>query len=74
MIGSTTSSFKRTFRKRAPTLVRYHTLSAFSIPSPRWIGSTSRRLAKKLPVVADNYDMHFAQDVPFGRHAMAIDE
>jgi uncharacterized protein (DUF2235 family) len=39
-----------------------------------WLHFATSWLTKKLPFVADNYDMHFVPDVPFGRHAMAIDE
>ena len=31
-------------------------------------------LIRKLPFLSANYDMHFVPDIPFARHAMAIDE
>jgi uncharacterized protein (DUF2235 family) len=39
-----------------------------------WLHFTASWLTKKLPFVAGNYDMHFVSDIPFARHAMAIDE
>ncbi len=39
-----------------------------------WLHFTASWLTKKLPFVAGNYDMHFVPDIPFARHAMAIDE
>jgi len=32
------------------------------------------KLIRKLPFLSANYDMHFVTDIPFARHAMAIDE
>ena len=39
-----------------------------------WLHFTASWLIKKLPFVAGNYDMHFVPDIPFARHALAIDE
>ena len=39
-----------------------------------WGHFAASKLIRKLPFLSANYDMHFVSDIPFGRHAMAIDE
>jgi uncharacterized protein (DUF2235 family) len=39
-----------------------------------WTNFTISKIMRKLPFLASEYDLHFVQDVPFARHAMAIDE
>jgi hypothetical protein len=62
-------SFKRTCRRLVLTCCVFDTVAAVG-----WLHFATSWLTKKLLFVADNYDMHFVPDVPFGRHAVAIDE
>jgi uncharacterized protein (DUF2235 family) len=39
-----------------------------------WSHFAASKLIRKLPFLSANYDMHFVPDIPFARHAMAIDE
>ena len=39
-----------------------------------WTHFTISKIMRKLPFLSSQYDLHFVQDVPFARHAMAIDE
>jgi hypothetical protein len=39
-----------------------------------WAHFTLSKLRKLVPILAVDYDMHFVQNIPFARHAMAIDE
>ncbi len=39
-----------------------------------WLHFLTSWLSKKLPFLSHNYDMHFVSEIPFARHAMAIDE
>ena len=39
-----------------------------------WGHFAASKLIRTLPFLSTNYDMHFVSDIPFGRHAMAIDE
>lgn len=45
-----------------------------AVAAAGWLHFAASWLTKRLPFVAKNYDMHYVPDVPFARHAMAIDE